>query len=97
MGKDGTHHLLIPLLRLKVAHRFRLLNPRVPDNGVFEVVAHDVQRGLAVLDDGGGVLLDGGVDAVDFAGDREVWGALLGLLGVEEFVDVRGAVSNRNQ
>ena len=43
------------------------------------------------MKDGGGVLLDGVVHAVDFAGDAEVGRGLLMGGGVEDFVDVGSA------
>lgn len=66
-----THHVLVPVLRLEVSHAFCLLDPRVPDYGVDQVVADHIESWLAVLQDRGGVLLDGGVDAICLAGDGE--------------------------
>jgi hypothetical protein len=84
----NADELLVRILRPKISHGLRLLNPRVPHNGVFEVVADDVEARLAVLQHGGGVLLDGLVDAVGLAGDldRRVGLSVFGC--VEDFVGV---------
>lgn len=86
-----TDHLLVAVLRLEVTHALRLLDPWVPDDGVHEVVADDVQVWAAVLGDGRGILLDRLVDAIDFASDGHRWVCLLVFRGVEDFVDVGGA------
>lgn len=83
-----TQHLLIPVLGLKVIHRLRLLDPRVPHHAVHQILTLDVETRLAFGEDGGGVLLDGLVHAVDFAGDGD-GGVRLSLFGrVEDFVDI---------
>lgn len=83
-----TDEPLVRILRPKVGGGLRLLNPRVPDNGVFEVVADDVEEGFAVLQYGGGVLLDGLVDAVGLAGDLDGRVGLRVLGCVEDLVGV---------
>lgn len=91
-----THHVLVPIFWLEVAHRLGLLDPRIPRYGVLEVVALDVEAGFAVVQDRGRVLLNRLVDAVDFAGDAEVGGRLLVFGCVEDFVDVGGAAEARD-
>jgi hypothetical protein len=86
-----TDHLLVALIRRKVAHSLCLLDPRVPHNGVLQVVAHNVEAGRAVLDNGCRALRDAGVDAVDFAGDLDGGVGLLVLCGIEDLVDVLDA------
>lgn len=86
-----TNHILIPVLWRKVAHRRRLLPPRIPHNRIWQVVAHDVEAGLRVFRDGGGVLSDLLVDAVDFGGYGEGGGGFGRGFGVEDAVDVGGA------
>ena len=53
--------MLVVVIGREVAHGLCLLDPGVPDDGVLEVVAHNIEAGLAVLDDGGGVLRDVGI------------------------------------
>lgn len=80
--------VLVRILGPEVSHRLGLLHPRVPHHGIFEVVADDVEERLAILQDGGGVLLDRLVDAIGLAGDFE-GGVVLRVLGsVEDFVRV---------
>jgi hypothetical protein len=80
--------LLVRILRPEISHGLRLLDPGVPHNSVFEVVADDIEARLAVLQHGSGVLLDGFVDAVGLAGDldRRVGLSVFGC--VEDFVGV---------
>ena len=66
-----TNHVLVSVLRLEVTHALRLLDPGIPDDAVFKIVADDVQARLAVLEDRCRGLLDRLVDAVSFAGNRE--------------------------
>ena len=79
---------LVRILRPEISGGLGLCDPRVPHDGVFEVVAGDVEEGLAVLQHGGGVLLDGLVDAVGLAGDLDrrvglsVFGCVEDLVGV---------------
>jgi len=81
---------LVCILGPEVGGSLGLCDPRVPDDGVFEVVAGDVEEGLAVLQHGGGVLLDGLVDAVGLAGDGD-GGIGLSVLGsIENLVSVGG-------
>lgn len=81
---------LVCILWPEVGGSLGLCDPRVPHDGVFEVVAGDVEEGLAVLQHGGGVLLDGLVDAVGLAGDGN-GGVVLGVLGgIEDLVSVGG-------
>lgn len=82
--------LLVRILRPEVGGGLRLLNPRVPHNGVFEVVADDVEEGLAVLEHRGSVLLDGLVDAVGLAGDLDGRVGLRVLGCVQDLVGVGG-------
>ena len=80
--------LLVCILRPEISHGLRLFDPGVPHDGVFEVVTDDIEAGLAVLQHGGGVLLDGLVDAVGLAGDLDrrvglsVFGCVEDLVGV---------------
>ena len=79
---------LVCILRPEVGGSLGLRDPRVPHDGVFEIVAGDVEEGLAVLQHGGGVLLDGLVDAVGLAGNGD-GGVGLGVLGgIEDLVSV---------
>lgn len=91
---DGTdlhaNESLVRVLGPEVGGGLRLFDPGVPHDGVFEVVADDVEEGLAVLQHGGGVLLDGLVDAVGLAGDLDGRVGLGMLSCVEDFVDVVG-------
>jgi hypothetical protein len=86
-----TDHLLVAVLGLKVSNGLSTLSPRVPDNGILHVVSDDVETGLVVDEDGGRVLSEGLVDAVDGAFDAEV--VALGVVfgGVEDLVDVSDA------
>jgi hypothetical protein len=80
---------LVRIFRPEIGGSLGLRDPRVPYDGVFEVVAGDVEEGLAVLKHGGGILLDGLVDAIGFAGDGD-GGVVLGVLGgIEDLVGVR--------
>lgn len=88
-GSDlDAHHVLIAILGLEVAHALRLLNPGVPDHAVLEVVADDVEGGLAVLHDGGRVLWNFLVDTIDFAGNGQAGCRLLVFGRIEDLVDV---------
>jgi hypothetical protein len=84
-------HVLVAVVGREVAHSLCLLDPRVPGDCVLDVVADDVEAGHAVLEDGGCVLWDSLVDAVDLAGELD--GVVLLLVGsrVEDLVDVLGA------
>jgi len=89
---DGTdlhaNKSLVRILGPEVGGSLGLCDPRVPYDGVFEVVAGDVEEGLAVLQHGGGVLLDGLVDAVRLAGNGD-GRVVLGVLGsIENLVSV---------
>lgn len=79
---------LVRILRPEVGGSLGLCDPRVPHDGVFEVVAGDVKEGLAVLQHGGGILLDRLVDAVGFAVDGDGRVGLGVLSGIEDLVDV---------
>ena len=83
-----TNHILIPILRLEIAHALCLLGPGIPDDAIDEVVTLDIEPRLTVLDYGGGVLLNGFVDAIAFAADLEFGCGLLMFAGVEDFIDV---------
>jgi hypothetical protein len=86
----NTDEPLVRVLRPEVGGGLCLLDPWVPHNGVFEVVADDVEERLAVLQHGSGVLLDRSVDTIGLAGDGD-GGVGLGVLGgIEDFVDVGG-------
>jgi hypothetical protein len=84
----NTDESLVRVLRPEVSGSLCLLDPRVPHNSVFEVVADDVEERLAVLQHGSGVLLDRLVNTVGLAsyGDRGVGLGVLG--GIEDFVGV---------
>jgi len=45
----NADELLVCILRPEIAHGLCLFDPGVPHDGVFEVVADDVEAGLAVL------------------------------------------------
>lgn len=64
------------------------LLPWVPDNSVLEVIPDDVEAGLAVHDNGGRILLDILVNAVDWAFDAEIVGGRLVFGSVEDLVNV---------
>lgn len=84
----NADHLLPAVLGLKVGNSLRALLPRVPDNGVVDVISDDVETRLVVDEDRSGVLLEAFVDTVDLAFEAEfvAWGVVFG--GVEDFVDV---------
>lgn len=84
----NAHELFVRVLGPEVRHGLGLGDPRVPHDRVLEVVARDVEQRLAVLQHGGGVLLDGLVDAVGLAGDAKRRVGLRVLGGVEDFVRV---------
>jgi hypothetical protein len=84
----NANELLVRILRPEIGHCLCLLDPRVPHHGVFEVVADDVEAGLAVLQHGGGVLLDGLVHTVGLAGDLDRRVGLSVFGGVEDLVGV---------
>ena len=89
---DGTDlhadESLVRIFRPEIGGRLGLCDPWVPHDGVFEVVASNVEEGLAVLQHGGGVLLNGLVDAVSLAGDGN-GGVVLGVLGgIEDLISV---------
>jgi hypothetical protein len=87
-----ANELLVRVLGPEIGHGLRLLDPRVPHDGVFEVVADDVEARLAVLQHRGSVLLDGLVDAVGLASDLDRRVGLRVFGGVEDLVGVgRGA------
>lgn len=88
-GLDA-HHLLVAVLGRKVGHGRGLVDPRVPDDGVVEVVADDAEARLARLGDDERVrgALGRGVDAVGLGGEGDGVGGL-GLGGeVVDLVDV---------
>lgn len=86
-----TNHLLVAILGLKVGNGFSAFSPRVPDDGVLHVVSDDIEARLVVDEDGGCVLGEGLVDAVDGAFDAEVVALGVVLGGVENLVDVSDA------
>lgn len=49
---DGTRlhtdHILVAVLGLKIADAIRLLNPRVPDDGILQIVTNHIEPRLAV-------------------------------------------------
>jgi len=83
-----THKVFIRIRRLQIRHRLILLHPRIPHHRIFQIIASNVKARLAARGDGSRVLLNGLVNAVDFAGDGEGGGGLRVLGGVEDFVDV---------
>jgi hypothetical protein len=86
-----TDHGLVAVVWREVTHGLCLLDPRVPGDRVLDVVADDIEAGLAILEDGGRVLWDRLVDAVDFACELEGVVLLLVCACVEDLVDVLGA------
>ena len=79
---------LVRILGPKIGGSLGLRDPWVPNDSVFEVVTGDVEEGLAILQHGGGVLLDGLVDTIGLPGDGD-GGVVLGVLGgVEDLVGV---------
>ena len=76
----------------EIGHCGCLCGPRVPDDGVVEFVADDVEAGpLAVFENGGGILGKFLVDAVCLGGDAEGGGGFGGGAGVENLVDISSA------
>lgn len=65
-------HVLVSVLRSKVAHALCLFDPRVPDHCVLEIIAYDIHSRFSVDDNRSCVLLDILVHAVDFSSDREL-------------------------
>lgn len=87
----NANHLLVAILGLKVGNGFGTLSPWVPDDGVLHVVSDDIEAGLIVDKDGGCVLGEGLVDAVDGTFNAEVVALGVVLGGVEDLVDVSDA------
>jgi hypothetical protein len=86
-----TNHLLVTILGLEISDGFGAFSPWVPDDGVLHVVSDDIETGFVVYEDGGCVLREGLVDAVDGAFDAEVVALGVVLGGVEDFVCVSDA------
>lgn len=86
-----TDHVLVAVLGLEVGNGLGTLLPRVPNNSVLHVVSDDIEAGLVVDEDGGGVLGEGLVDAVDGALEAEF--VTLGIVfsSVEDLVNVSDA------
>lgn len=100
-GLDA-HHVLPAILGRKVLRRSRLVDPRVPDDHLIEVVAHDAEARFAAaarLGDDDGVLgaLGRSVDAVRLAAKGDGGVGLTGKrLAVVDLVQVRGAFKARD-
>jgi len=67
-----TDHSLVSILWLEITNRLRSLLPRVPDDRVCEVISDDIEDGLALVENRGGVLLQRLVHAVDGAVELEL-------------------------
>ena len=79
---------LVCILRPKIGGSLGLCDPRVPHDSVVEVVTGNVEERLVVLQHGGGVLLNGFVNAIGLAGDGD-GGVGLGVLGcIQHLVSV---------
>jgi hypothetical protein len=87
----NTDHLLVTILGLEVSDGFGTFSPRVPDDGVLHVVSDDIETGLVVDENGGCVLSERLVDAVDGAFDAELVALGVVLGGVEDLVNVSDA------
>lgn len=83
-----AQHILVAVLGLKITHTLRLLDPRIPHDGVTEVLANDIEARLPVLHDRGGILLNGLVHTVRLASDADAGVVLLMLGCIKDFVDV---------
>lgn len=83
-----THHLLVAVLGSIIADALSSLLPWIPDDGVLEIIPSDIEAGLAIDEDRGGVLLEVLVNAVDLAGDGEFVRGRVVLSTVEDFVVV---------
>ncbi|KAI7110340.1 galactose mutarotase-like protein [Hortaea werneckii] len=83
-----TDHILVAVLGLEIADAIRLLNPRVPDDRILQIVTNHIETRLAVKQDRGSVLLNVLVDSVSLTGDTNGRVALSLLAGVEDLVDV---------
>jgi hypothetical protein len=81
-------HGLVAIVGREVAHGLCLLDPWIPSNCIPDVVTNDIEAGLSILEDGGCILRDRLVDAVDFASDLESVVLLLVRSRVENLVDV---------
>lgn len=86
-----TDHVLVAVLGLEVGNGLGALLPRVPNNSVLHVVSDDIEAGLVVDEDGGGVLGEGLVDAVDGALEAEFVTLGIVLSSVEDLVNVSDA------
>lgn len=84
----NADHVLVAVVRCKVAHGLGLLDPRVPGDGVLDVIASDVEARLAIFQDTRGVQLDVLVDTVHLAAELERGVRLRVGGGVEDLVDV---------
>ena len=84
----NTDHVLVTVLWREVSCSLCLLDPRVPGDGVLDVVASDIEARLAILQDACGIDLDVLVYAVDLAIELE--GRFCLCVGgcVEDLVDV---------
>ena len=47
----NTHHVLVAVIGRKVAHGLGLFDPRIPGNGILDIVADDIETWLAIFDD----------------------------------------------
>jgi hypothetical protein len=84
----NADHVLVSVLGRKVTSSLGLLDPRVPGNGVLDVVAGNVKAGLAILKHACGVDLDVLVYAIDLSVELERGFCLCVGGGVEDLVDV---------
>lgn len=48
----NAQHLLVTILWLKITHALCLLDPRVPDDGVGQIVTDDVESWLSAFENG---------------------------------------------
>lgn len=82
--------MLEAVLGREIRHALRLLRPRVPHDGVLEIVTHDAEGGLAAGADRERCLggAGGAVDAVGFASDGDGLGGLGLGGGAADFVDI---------
>jgi len=84
----NTDHVLVAIVGCEIAHGLRLLDPRVPCDGILDVVAGDIKAWLSILQDACSVDFDVFVHTVNLAVELEDWLCLCVGRRVEDLVDI---------